>query len=346
MFGYSKKMIRKGKEFRRNLPLNLLPENIDHFSANIKYKSPDLFLYFFLSASFLPDSTLFLFRIWPLNLSFPYYKKRIKLHSIKGIVDIQQGWYKIVIEKKKEPYLIIHDQWTLNYYHWMTQALPRLLMVLKTEVPFTLLLPKTHCLEFHVMSLKFLGVENWISFETDKTYFEVDNLIYPSHDLQIGDYHDDLMMELSTALRRGIGVALKRNYVYIQRASKGTRRIINEGEVLDAFTLWGFKVISFENMNFEEQQAVAGNASILAGVHGAGLSNMLYMEKGSKVLELVSVLNGEQYYYYSLSNALGHDYYYQLCKQEDNRSIQEANLYVDILELNKNIELMVKQNHG
>ena len=113
------------------------------------------------------------------------------------------------------------------------------------------------------------------------------------------------------------------------------------------FLFWGFKVINFENLSFEEQREIAAEASILAGVHGAGLTNMLFMEKGSKILELTSLLNGEQYYYYTLSNALGHDYFYQLCTpQETGTSIQETNLEVDIELLYKNLELMMKDLHG
>lgn len=337
----SKKLAAHSKKFYRSYPSNLSVDNISHFNANIKYRCPDLFLYFFRSVHFLPDSTLFRYRIWPLPISFPYFKKRIKHHSVKGIVDIQRSWFFQEIEKAPQPYLMIHDQWTLNYYHWMTQALPRLIMFLKVESSFILLLPKTYTSEFHSTSLKMLGVENWVSFETGKNYYRVQNLIYPSHDIQIGDYHDDLMKELSISLRKG-GIPKHGNTrLFIQRLSKTERKIVNESEVLSTFLSWGFTIVNFETMNFTEQIKVAGEASILAGVHGAGLTNMLFMERGSKIFELTTVLNGEQYYYYTLSNSLGHEYYYQKCESEvSGKSVQEANLHVDIETLNKNLALM------
>ncbi len=202
MLGFSKRQVFEGKEFKRELPVNLSEENSNHFKVNLKYRCPDLFIYYFRSVYFLPDNTLFLYRIWPLAISFPFYKKRIRHHSIKGIFDIQRSWRGLMMEKVHRPYLIIHDPWTLNYYHWMTQALPRLLMVLKNGISFILLLPKTHSTEFHVKSLGILGIHDWASFEVDATYFKVFNLIYPSHDIQIGDYNDDLMIELSSALQK------------------------------------------------------------------------------------------------------------------------------------------------
>lgn len=342
MFGYSKKLVVFGIEFIRVMPSNISVEHINHFRTNLKYKCPDLFLYFFNKIHFLPDSTLFSFRIWPLSISFPYFKRRLKHHSLKGIVDIQRSWHFQEIKKSQLPYVMIHDQWTLNYYHWMTQALPRLLLVLKVEKQFILLLPSTHTLEFHIKSLKMLGVENFVSFEPIKNYYLVRNLIYATHDIQIGDYHDDLMIELSSLLRKAILPKRKTTYLFIQRLSKSERKIVNEDDVLSTFIAWGFTLVSFETLSFEEQIEVAGTATILAGVHGAGLTNMLFMEKDSKIFELTTVLNGEQYYYYTLSNALGHEYYYQKCKPEmDGKSIQEANLFVDIETLNKNLALIM-----
>lgn len=291
----------------------------------------------------MPDNTLFHFGVLPLSISFPFYKRRIRHHNIKGIIDIQFSWKRQLFEKTQCPYLIIHDPWTENYYHWMTQALPRLLMVLKANISFTLLLPSTHCKAFHTESLKAMGIENWIDFEVDRIYYKAKNLVYPSHDIQIGDYNDDLMKELSLALKIESGPKSEKNYLFVHRASQNNRRIINDEEVLEVFIMWGFEVIDFEKLDFEEQRKVAGAASIIAGVHGAGLTNMLFMEKGSTVLELTSILSGEQYYYYTLSCALGHRYYYQKCKPEaDGKTIQETNFHVDITELKKNLELMIR----
>ncbi|MDH4088846.1 MAG: glycosyltransferase family 61 protein [Cyclobacteriaceae bacterium] len=294
----------------------------------------------------MPDGTLFLYKVWPLALSFPYFKKRIQHHSMKGVIDIQRLWRKRKIKTQGIRYLVVHDPWTSNYYHWMTQALPRLLLAQSQNLPFVLLLPANHCSEFHVKSLLIFNIKNWVPLETDRTYFEVHDLIFPSHDIQIGDYHDDLIQELAARLRPINPPESECSYLFIHRGSKSSRNIINEDEVLNVFLSWGFSVVSFENLTFEEQRAMAGNATILAGVHGAGLTNMLFMDKGAKVLELTSVLNGNQYYYYTLSNALGHDYFYQECTPEiEGKSIQEANILVDLELLNSNISRMVNPVH-
>jgi hypothetical protein len=345
MSGFSKRLVLKGKEFIRKYPVNLSAENTDHFRVNLKYTCPDLFVYFFNRVSFLPDSTLFLYRFWPLSLSFLFYKKRIRHHSIKGIIDIQRSWNKVIFEQRDKPYLIIHDAWTANYYHWMTQALPRLLLAQRTNSLFNLILPKSHLTEFHIKSLSILGVHDWINIDVDDTYYHASKVMYPSHDIQVGDYHDDLIRELALKLNEEKAPAPHRDFIFVHRISREGRRIVNEDEVLNVFMSYGFKVVNFEKLSFEEQRSTAGSASILAAVHGAGLTNMLFMPKGSKVLELTPILNGEQYYYYTLSNALGHDYYYQACKPEtEGQTIQQSNLIIDVAELKHTLELMTKQN--
>lgn len=334
-------MIVKGRKFVRRTPLNLAPEDFRHFDLNNSYESPDQRLYFFREIFMLPDSTLFS-GIFPLKLSFPFFRGRIQHHSIKGLFDIRRKWQQVALFSHETSYAVIHDQWTLNYYHWLTQALPRLLLIKKSGRPFELLLPATHNKDFHIKSLKLLGVSDWSTFEVGMSYYNLHNLIYANHDLQIGDYHDDLIKELSMTFRKNAVPVDKKKYLFVQRGATSSRRIVNDDEVLKTFSNWGFEIVDFEKMIFEEQLNTAAQASVLAGVHGAGLSNMLFMETGSKVFELTSELNGEQYYYFTLSNSLGHCYYYQHCLPDAaDKSIQEANIFVDISLLNKNLELMI-----
>jgi capsular polysaccharide biosynthesis protein len=341
ILGLSKQLVLPVKRHSRKLPVNLA-DNEEHFHANRFYDSPDLYLYSFKTAYLLPDSTLFLLRFWPLKISFPFFRGRIIHHSVKGLLDIQRKWRVIHLKEIEVPYVVIHDQWTLNYYHWMTQALPRLLMVLQHCIEFKLLLPASHSRDYHQASLRLLGVTDWTIVDDGQVFWKVHHLIYPAHDIQIGDYHDDLIHKLASRLRvsiRSSNVGISRIFVHRKSA---TRKITNEQEVLDVFKQNGFKIISFETLSFLQQIETAAGASVLAGVHGAGLTNMIFMKEGSSVLELTTQLNGDQYYYYTLANALKHNYYYQLCSADSNiKSIQEADLTVDVALLRQNLSKML-----
>jgi capsular polysaccharide biosynthesis protein len=332
-----------GKIFRRELPVNVLPEHVKFFRMNETYNCPNLYLYQFRSITLLPDATLILGGLWPLSFSFLFYRKRIKVHNVKGVLAIRRKWKKHTLPNAPAGYFTIHDAWTTNYYHWTTQSLPRLLLVRKLNSRATLLLPEDHCKPFHIEMLRMLGVENWITIPAGKNYFHVSNLTYPSHDIQIGDYHDDLIRELSSLLRSKAGNHNEKgNRLFIERSGH-VRNIVNKEEVHRVLNDYGFDIVTFDKLGMHEQISLAANASIVVSVHGAGLTNMLFMDPGSRVMELTSQMDGEQYYYFTLSNALGHHYYYQYCKPDNiQKTIQEANILVDIHQLANNLELLTQ----
>jgi capsular polysaccharide biosynthesis protein len=322
------------KLFIRKLPANLQKNDLVHFQKIQQYTCPELKIYRFESVNILPDSTLFKW-IFPLGLSFPFYRQRLRHHNAKGILAIRLAWKRKEISAG-DP-IIIHDVWTKNYYHWVTQALPRLLLAQELSVPFTLLLPEDHQSDFHVESLRMLNVDFWLTLESQKVYYHVHHLLYPTHDIQIGDYHDDLIR----LLHRKLAVMPSQHEapvrLFVHRTTQTKRRILNEEEVLNTFLAFGFQIVEFESLSFSQQILLSGKADVLAGVHGAGLTNMLFMPAGSTVFELTTQVNGEQYYYYSLSNALSHRYFYQLCDADQIASLQVANLKVDVALLKENI---------
>ena len=84
------------------------------------------------------------------------------------------------------------------------------------------------------------------------------------------------------------------------------------------------------------------NAKYLISNHGAGLTNMLFMQAGTSVLELRRENDGHNNCYFAQASALNLKYYYQLCKSEnDDTDTYTANLIVDPLVLEKNIKTML-----
>lgn len=162
------------KTFVRALPENVCREDVPYFHKIRNYDCPALFIHQFKSVNILPDSTLFK-GIFPLDLSFPFFKKRLKHHNKKGILYIILKWKRIKL-KENLPFVIIHDPWTKNYYHWITQALPRLLLVKMINQPFILLLPEDHQTDFHIASLKLMEVHTWRIIERGEKYFNIHNL--------------------------------------------------------------------------------------------------------------------------------------------------------------------------
>ena len=54
-------------------------------------------------------------------------------------------------------------------------------------------------------------------------------------------------------------------------------------EILEKFD---FKVIDFQDMSIKDQVILVNKSDILGGIHGAGLTNMLFLEKDKRVVEV------------------------------------------------------------
>jgi capsular polysaccharide biosynthesis protein len=97
--------------------------------------------------------------------------------------------------------------------------------------------------------------------------------------------------------------------VYISRNLGSNRRIVNEDEVLELLNKLGFITVYFEKMSMLEKVALMSRAEVVIGVCGAGLTNLVLANPGTKVIEIFAP-NFIYFTYYILSHHLGLEYYY------------------------------------
>lgn len=74
--------------------------------------------------------------------------------------------------------------------------------------------------------------------------------------------------------------------IFISRNKAKFRRLLQEKELVLLLKKFGFSVINTENFSIKEQALIFNKARIIIGAHGAGLSNLVFCEPGSVVLEL------------------------------------------------------------
>jgi capsular polysaccharide biosynthesis protein len=130
--------------------------------------------------------------------------------------------------------------------------------------------------------------------------------------------------------------------IYISRHAAGRRRVVNEDEISPVLTRFGFQTVRMEELPFQDQVKVMSKARYVVSNHGAGLTNMLFMKDGARVLELRHVSDYVNNCYFVLASALKFDYFYQLCAPKpDQADPHTADLVVDQQELEKNLALLV-----
>ena len=77
---------------------------------------------------------------------------------------------------------------------------------------------------------------------------------------------------------------------------------------------FGLESYCLEDISFLDQIRLLAQAKLLISNHGAGLTNMLFMPAGSRVIEFRKENDCINNCYFSLANALGLDYLYLLTK--------------------------------
>ena len=83
------------------------------------------------------------------------------------------------------------------------------------------------------------------------------------------------------------GKGRRRIYATRNRGSRRSPR--NNVEVESWFRLNGFEVIDFGNLTFANQIALAHESEIIIGLHGSNLTNIMFMQRGRCVVELVPI---------------------------------------------------------
>ncbi|HTL90073.1 MAG TPA: glycosyltransferase family 61 protein [Leptolyngbya sp.] len=69
-------------------------------------------------------------------------------------------------------------------------------------------------------------------------------------------------------------------------ARRGTRSIVNESEIDQLLSKYGFEKLYFEDFSMSEQWSIARNAKVVVGVHGAALKNLVFNNQAVKLIEL------------------------------------------------------------
>lgn len=271
----------------RRLPVNLEPADLRFFEHELNKTIPATVLLRLKNIRINSAGILFSKgEALPESFASPHYayprpNRRARLKSfVKG--RLFGGLDRIDSEA-----IWITDDWSNGYFHWMTDALPRLFTVREKIRGAVLLLPGAYQKEKFVMpSLKPLFAQE-VKFINETVRCETLHL--PTRTAPTGNYNENIIRGLRTAFvdfyrdtRRNRAGAR----VYISRSKARWSKIVNEEEVRALLKEYNFKTVCFEDYPFERQVKIASEAGHLISNHGASLTNMLFMKPGGSVLEL------------------------------------------------------------
>jgi hypothetical protein len=327
---------------RRKLPVNFDQAHRALFEGELERVIPETRLLRFQDVLASPEGLLFKgIRILPESFAFPYHLDDWRFPTL---VKFFATNYALRRRRKIEREVLwITDHWSTGHFHWLTDVLTRLFVVRHLLPDLLLVLPAQHETRDVVRSsLRAFGVRN-VEFMRPDEVVEFRSLVMPSHTAPSGHFNDEAIRGVREVLLLAYGDASEKDErLYISRGKAGKRRIVNEDDVIAILRRFGFEIVRAEELSFEQQVRICSRARYIVSNHGAGLTNMLFMQSGGSVLELRHQADCINNCFFTLSSALDLNYFYQTCAPQDpSLNPHEAHVLVDPDKLEKNVTLLL-----
>ena len=325
----SKQVIFEKHQLERALPENYQELDFRHFDGDIhntiremhvvELKHVSILQYFLFHKGRLLDSYCATRPI--------HWKKRLKAY-VKRLI-----YPRIKIEEAT--WLI--DNWSAGYFHWITDVLPRILIAKQYLPQRLLLLPASfQKIPFVQESLQLLNIEAYY-YNPFKQY-KIKTLGLTSH-LSTCNFNIELMKQVRSFFEKQDRLAkiLPHKRIYISRSKANRRRVINEKALLQLLSKLDISCYYMEELSFEQQRKLMAETKFLISNHGAGLTNMTFMQEGSSIFELKSDSSNTNNCFFNLARALNHQYYYSINPGQGDH-IQYTDIEVDLEKLEKELK--------
>lgn len=333
MEGSTDLLLERSVVIVRRPPELLRPEDAELFDGAARYETLDVLLRDFGPSSVSPDSVVYKGgRVVPETLAtqadLPYYRFR---HLIKKYVFGKR------IRLGPVRHLLATDAWSVGHYHWFAEVLPRLWLVRERAGEFCLLLPDSEYVKsVGLDSLRALGLnfKDVVFMDADSLY-SVDSLHYVSRLASPGGVHDRIMQEMRAKLLEGYGSGDGR--LYVSRRNARFRKILNEDDVARLVSRHGFEVVCGDNMDLAGQIRAFSGSSVVLGIHGAGLTNGIFIRQGGLMIEICKRERNYGYWHLADSVGLRYQYFHGVPDSEDTLIGRGCNLTVDLAELDERL---------
>lgn len=183
------------------------------------------------------------------------------------------------------------------YFHWIFDVIPQIYLAIESPIKFDAIwVPRIEA-AFQYQTLEYFKL-----LPLTKTYADASRL-----DLRVARTSRCLeeSLEVPTwaieCLRKGaLGAELVKDEcpkrIFVSRRKARNRRIVNENEVAEALGFFGFECVVAEDLDFQKQLQLFAQADFVVAPHGSGLTNIVFLKPGSRVIEIFGPRNEERCY--------------------------------------------------
>jgi len=223
-----------------------------------------------------------------------------------------------------ETLVLADDIWEVNFCHWLVDTLPRLaLLGPRRRAPHFNVIVGPYASPFQTDSLVALGITpDRIFTAAGNATFRCERMLVPTDLGRICHPAYKASSWATDFLRSAlpyVSSAPRPTRVYLSRGDASRRKIVNDAELSHALGARGFRTVYLSELTFLEQTSLLREASLVVGLHGAGLSHVVFMPSGGKVVEVfpssygtmsfwpLAVAGGSTYYTYNEAGVIARE---------------------------------------
>lgn len=242
-----------------------------------------------------------------------------------------------------------------NYSHWLLDALPRIHLLKESgmfdKVDWFLVPAYKYDYQKQTLSLLGIGPEKIIAGDLHP-HIQADTILASTaprgNDSIIPFWLCDFLRNSFMKEER-----LKASYpphIYLSRKDSAVRIVANEAKLEGLLERYNFKTFVLSELSFIEKVHLFANAQVILSATGAGMTNMVFCRKGTKIIELFNegFVVGP---FYDLADKVDLEYHYMICKTGSKAKTlkqgQEEDLVVDLTQvetlLDKLLDITIKQ---
>ncbi|OUU53429.1 MAG: hypothetical protein CBC25_00415 [Pelagibacteraceae bacterium TMED65] len=206
----------------------------------------------------------------------------------------------------RQPAFIINTRWSAhNFYHWFHEAMPRLVRLALSGFDFNQYylvwagnIPPH---SYHIKSLSSLGISLG-ELHHHSGFCMFSNLLHATF-VHRGSFHPKQVSLMKNWFQKYLpedrsDAKLK---VVLVRPKNKARSFIDNDSIKVLVEEHGFQAYEFDNLRLSHQINLVQSSSVIIGAHGAGLTHVINMKPGSRLIEVMPSNSIHPLYWYLAS---------------------------------------------
>ncbi len=301
----------------RHPPTNIEMAKSSDFFSKVDTHFKPVYLKTFRQVNVSPEGIVF--KGLSLDKDLLIYPKHSKMYNAKYLIKTYLK-RKCIRLADHETYLLCFDYWSNSIFHWMCDVMPRLEAIKTQTKDLVLLLPSHFEYPYIHETLKTFEFKS-IVYLAHTTYVHCGKLVVPDHITVSGKIRPDnfkvLRQSIIQCFEPKMTGQFNKSNIYISRNKAKYRKVINESELLPLLHAYNYHVIYFEDYKVSEQIELCYQAKNFISIHGANLTNAMFMKPGANIFELRKKADLENNYFYEIADAVDCNYFHLDCDFED-----------------------------